>query len=221
MRRRTFIAGLGSAAAWPLAALAQQLAAMPVVGYLNSSSFDASCEAVEAFHRGLRDTGYIEGRNVVIDYRWADDHYDRLPDLAVELVRRQVVAIYATPTPAALAAKNATTTVPIVFMMGADPLKFGLVASINRPGANVTGVSALSNAVGPKNLQMLHQLVPRAGVIAMLVNPANQNAVSDTIDAQAAAGVLGLRLLVLHASDLSASKRSSQPLCSSKLARFW
>jgi len=202
MNRRTFIAGLGSAAAWSLAGRAQQRA-MPVIGYLSSEWSDSGPGQVAAFHRGLGESGYIEGRNVAVEYRFAESHYDRLPALALELVRRQVAVILAIPTPAALAAKAATTTIPIVFMLGADPVKVGLVASLNRPGANVTGVSTLSNAVGAKNLELLHQLVPSAALIAMLVNPANQNAEPDAKDARAAAGVLGLPLLVLNASDPS------------------
>jgi putative tryptophan/tyrosine transport system substrate-binding protein len=204
MRRRDFIAGLGAAAAppamWPLAARAQQ-PVMPVIGYLSSESLDSRSELQAAFHRGLGDTGYVEGRNVAIEYRWAQSHYDRLPALAVELVRRQVTVIIADGTAAALATKAATSTIPIVFNIGSDPVKWGLVASFNRPGANVTGVSVLFNALEAKKLELLHDMLPKAPVIAMLVNPTNPNAEPDTKDAQVAARLLGLRLLVLNASD--------------------
>jgi putative ABC transport system substrate-binding protein len=204
MRRRDFIAGLGAAAAppamWPLAARAQQ-PVMPVIGYLSSESLDSRSELQAAFHRGLGDTGYVEGRNVAIEYRWAQSHYDQLPALAVELVRRQVTVIIADGTAAALATKAATSTIPIVFNIGSDPVKWGLVASFNRPGANVTGVSVLFNALEAKKLELLHDVLPKAAVIAMLVNPTNPNAEPDTKDAQVAARLLGLRLLVLNASD--------------------
>jgi putative tryptophan/tyrosine transport system substrate-binding protein len=200
IRRRDFIVGLGSAAALPVIAPAQQ-PAMPVIGYLSAVSADL--DGPRSFRKGLSEAGYVEGRNVAVEYRWAEGHYDRLPALALELIRRQVAAIMTISTPAALAAKAATTTIPIVFNLGSDPVKWGLVASLNRPGGNVTGVSVLTNALGAKNLQLLHQLVPDAALVAMLVNPANQNAEPDAKEAQAAARLLGLRLLVLKASDQS------------------
>jgi putative tryptophan/tyrosine transport system substrate-binding protein len=184
-----------------------QQAAMPVIVVINGGSADASSRNVAGFRKGLGAAGYIEGQNATIEYHWLEGQYDRLPALTLELVHRQVDVIIAETTPAALAAKTATTTIPIVFIIGADPVKFGLVASLNRPGGNVTGISVVTNALGAKNLELLHELV-QVAVIAMLVNPANQNAGPDTIDAQAAARVLGLRLLVLNASDQSGIEAS-------------
>jgi putative tryptophan/tyrosine transport system substrate-binding protein len=145
MRRREFIAGLGSAPAWPLAARAQRTT-VPLVGYLDTGSLETRREVVAALHRGLSQTGYVEGRNLAVEYRWAEDRLDRLPALAAELVRRQVAVIVAAPTPAALAAKAATKSIPIVFSTGADPVETGLVASLNRPGGNLTGISNLDIA---------------------------------------------------------------------------
>jgi putative tryptophan/tyrosine transport system substrate-binding protein len=208
MKRREFITGLvGAAAAWPVVARAQQ-AKMPVIAFINGGSADASSRNVAGFRKGLGAAGYIEAQNATIEYHWLEGQYGRLPALTLELVHRQVDVIIAETTPAALAAKTATTTIPIVFIIGADPVKFGLVASLNRPGGNVTGISVVTNALGAKNLELVHELVPQVAVIAMLVNPANQNAGPDTIDAQAAARVLGLRLLVLNASDQSGIEAS-------------
>ena len=204
MRRRDFIAGLGSAAAWPIAARAQQ-SAVPVVGYLGSSSLEKEREFVAAFHRGLAGTGYVEGRNMAIEYRWADGHNDRLPGLAADLVRRQV-AVIAAPgaTQSAIVAKAATQTIPIVFELGTDPVEIGLVASLNRPGANLTGVSELNVDIVAKRLELLHDLVPAATSIAFLSNPTNPVvAGAQTKALQAAARALGLHLLVLNASDPS------------------
>jgi putative tryptophan/tyrosine transport system substrate-binding protein len=171
MRRREFIAGLGIAGAWPLVARAQQ-PALPVVGFLSSRSFGESNSVVAAFHQGLREAGFIEGQNLTIAFRWAEGRGDQLPALAADLVRRQVAVIATTSTLAALAAKAATATIPIVFTLGADPVRFGLVESLNRPGGNVTGVSFLVNLMVAKQFEILHQMVPRAALIGFLVNPA-------------------------------------------------
>ena len=199
IRRRKFITLLGGAvAAWPLAAKAQQ-SAMPVIGYLSGREANDKLEA--AFHRGLKEAGFIEGQNVRIDYRWAQGQYDRLPGLVAELLRRPVDVLVATGgTLSALAAKTATTSIPIVFVIGSDPIKFGLVASLNRPGGNATGVSFLVNVLTAKQFELLHEMVPRAKLIGFLVNPTNPNTESDTRNVRAAAGSLGLLLNVLNAS---------------------
>jgi putative ABC transport system substrate-binding protein len=194
MKRRTFIALIGGAAAWPLAARAQP--AMPVMGFLHGGS--PVPNSLAAFRQGLSETGFVEGRNVAIEYRWAENHYDRLPALAAELVRRQVAAIVAN-TPAALAAKDATSTIPIVFSTGSDPVQLGLVASFNRPGGNVTGISQFAAALEAKRLQQLHELVPHATEIAVLVNANYPNAEKQSRDVHDVARSLSLRVHILNA----------------------
>jgi putative tryptophan/tyrosine transport system substrate-binding protein len=198
MRRRKFIAGLAGAAAWPLVAGAQQ-PTMPVIGFLNSGSPDGYAILKGEFLRGLKDTGYIEGQNIGIEYRWAEGQYDRLPTQAADLVGRRVAVIAATSTPAVLVASTATTTIPIVFTSGDDPVRLGLVASLARPGGNITGAVHLEVELTPKRVEMLHELAPAASVIAILVNPTNRNAESQSRDLQMAARTLGLQVHVLHA----------------------
>jgi len=195
MRRRNFIAFLGgAAAAWPFAARAQQ--AMPVIGFLHSASPEPYADVVAAFRRGLAQTGYLEGRNVAIEYRWAENRNERLPELAADLIRRRVSVIAAGGPAAAQAAKAATSAIPIAFVVGADPVRLGLVTSLNRPGANLTGVSFLINDLAPKQLEILRELVPKAKSIGVLVNPGNPATASDAKELQAAARTLGLALIV-------------------------
>jgi putative tryptophan/tyrosine transport system substrate-binding protein len=198
--RRKFLATLGAAAAWPLAAQAQQ-PGTPVIGFLSARSPSEAAYAVAAFHRGLRESGYVDGQNVAIEYRWAEGQYDRLPALAVDLVRRQVVVIATTGGPAsALAAKAATTTIPIVFIVGDDPVKLGLVASLNRPGGNATGINFFVDAMEGKRLGLLHELVPTAALMGVLLNPNYAPSEFQVKDVQEAARSIGQQIHVLHAS---------------------
>ena len=212
--RREFVTLLGgAAAAWPLAARAQQ-ATMPVIGYLGAQPPAAFASRVTAFRQGLGETGYVEGRNVAIEFRWAEGQHDRLPALAAELVARRVAVIVAPGgAPAAIAAKSVTTTIPIVFEMGADPIAMGLVASLNRPGGNLTGVSSLNVEVTPKRLEILREAIPTATVVAVLLNPTSPTADSQLRNLQEAARALGLQLNVLHAS----SARDFDPVFASLL----
>jgi putative ABC transport system substrate-binding protein len=200
MHRRELITLIGgAAAAWPLGARAQQ-PAIPVVGFLDPSSLDKYAPFVAAFHKGLSEVGFVEGRNVAIEYRWAEGKYEELPAMAADLVRRQVAVIVATGITAARAAKGATTTIPIVFNTGGDPIKFGLVVSLNRPERNVTGVASLGKMLVAKQFELLNEIVPKADAIAFLVNPSNAVAELDTSDVQAAAASLRKKLIVVKAA---------------------
>jgi ABC-type uncharacterized transport system substrate-binding protein len=204
MKRREFITLItGAAVVWPFTARAQQ-PSMPVVGYLDTASASTTAHFMAEFRRGLKDAGYIDGQNVAIEYRLAEGDYDKLPVLAAELVRRQVAVIATINTPTILAAKATTATIPIVFAVGVDPIKFGLVASLNRPGGNLTGVTQLNIEMEAKRVQLLHELVPAATSIALLINPTSP-AYSEaaTESAQSAARIFGVRLLVLNASTQS------------------
>jgi putative tryptophan/tyrosine transport system substrate-binding protein len=199
MKRREFIAGLGGATAWPLVARAQQ--AVPVVGFLHSASSQSVAEEVAAFRQGLSETGYVEGQNIAIEYRWGDVQIERLPALAADLARRRVAVMAAVGgDAAALAAKAAAPTTPIVFQNGSDPIKSGLVMSLNRPGGNVTGVSLFAGTVDTKRLELMHELIPQIAVIAVLNNPLVAEAESRSRNLQEAARILGLRLLFLNVS---------------------
>jgi putative ABC transport system substrate-binding protein len=201
MRRREFITILGgAAAAWPIAARAQQ-PTIPVVAFLDAASLETDVRGLAEFRKGLSEIGYVEGQNVIIEYRSAEGQADRLPALAADMVLRRVAVIATMANNAAVAAKAITTTIPIVFTVGGDPIKMGLVDSLNRPGGNITGVSFLSSDIVTKMLEALHELMPKATRIAALVNPTNQNAAVDTTEAEAAARTLGLELQVLKASN--------------------
>jgi putative ABC transport system substrate-binding protein len=198
MRRRAFIAGLGSAAASSMVARAQQLA-MPVIGFLKDQSADNSKIETVAFLQGLKETGYVEGQNIVVEYRFAENQLDRVPALAADLVRLRAAVILASSTPAALAAKAATATIPIVFVVGTDPVALGFVASLNRPGANLTGIAILSAELAPKRLQLLRELIPNAALFGVLADPAFPATQSIIADLQGAAPSLGLQLVVADA----------------------
>jgi putative tryptophan/tyrosine transport system substrate-binding protein len=199
MRRREFIVGLAGAAAWPVVVRAQQ-SAVPVIGYLGAQSADDDYNNVTVpFLQGLKQAGYVEGQNVAVEYRWAENQLDRLPVLAADLVRRRVAVILAAGTPAALAAKAATPTIPIVFASGANPVALGLVAGLNRPGANVTGIATLQVELAPKQLQLLRELLPGAARFGVLADPAFPDTQSNIVDLQAAARTLGRQLVVANA----------------------
>ena len=201
LRRREFITLLGGAVAvWPLTARAQQ-PAMPVIGFLNATSPEGSTERLRGFRQGLKDTGYVEGDNITIIYRWAENQIDRLPEMAAELVRRQVAVIAATSTSPALAAKAATATIPIVFIVAEDPVRLGLVASLARPSGNLTGINFFSGELAAKRLELLRELVPAATRVAVLVNPTNAPTTESALrGVEAAARAMGLQIQVLNAS---------------------
>jgi putative tryptophan/tyrosine transport system substrate-binding protein len=198
MRRREFIAALGGAAAWPVAVRAQQ--SMPVIGFLNSASADGYASMAAAFRQGLKETGYVEGNNVAIEYRWAENQYDRLPALAADLVSRRVTVIFAN-NPSVSAAKAATSTIPIIFISGDDPVRLGFVVSFNKPGGNASGVTILSGALAAKRLQLLHELIPNAKTIAILVNSDFGPSGRFQADVEAAARVLGISIRPLQANN--------------------
>ena len=200
--RRALLAALGgAAAAWPLVSRAQQQSATPVVGWLGSESREAEDLFIVPFRQGLKEAGYVEGRNVAIEYRWAEGRYDRLPEMAAELVRREVAVIVASTIPAAVAAKSATATIPIVFYVAGDPVKLGLVAGLARPGGNATGVNNFAAELGAKHLGLLRELLPTARRIGLLVNPTNPNVEGATKDVTAAALATGVEIDVVRASD--------------------
>jgi putative tryptophan/tyrosine transport system substrate-binding protein len=200
MKRRSFITLLGGAVAWPLTARAQQPTKLPVIGFLSSSSPANRASLTSAFRQGVREGRYVEGKDVAIEYRWAEDQYDRLPDLAADLVARQVAVIAATDSPSAIAAKAATTTIPIIFMSGGDPIQLGLVASLNRPNSNATGVTFLVATLATKLVGLLHDLLPQAARMALLVDPNMPITGSFVSDALAAVAAIGKQMDVLRAS---------------------
>src|SRR5262245_30998743 len=200
MRRRAFLSLLGGGAAWPLAARAQQ-PAMPVIGFLDTRSSDGMTSRLVSFRQGLKEVGIVEGENVRVIYRWAEDRVDRLPDMARELAQQAAVIVTTGGPPSAFAAKEATTKIPIVFLVGDDPVRLGLVSSLARPGTNLTGINMLANELEAKRLQLLHQLVPQARRVVVLVNPASMNNMERTLrDIEPAARAIGLQLQVLKAN---------------------
>jgi ABC-type uncharacterized transport system substrate-binding protein len=208
IRRRAVLSLLGGAAVWPNAAGAQQQPMIPVIGFLHGGSLSAFAAFLDGFHRGLKESGYTEGKNVAIEYRWAENQYDRLPGMAADLVSRQVTVIFAGGS--VRAAKSATAMIPIVFTTGEDPVKAGLVASLNRPGGNVTGITLFYVEIGAKRLELLHELVPKAELVGLLTNPtspqgvgSNTEAEEQERDARAAASIMGRQLVVAHASSES------------------
>jgi putative ABC transport system substrate-binding protein len=201
VRRREFITLLGGAMTWPLAARAQEPAKLPTIGFIGTETPDVYTDRLRAFHLGLKSTGFTEGQNVVIEYCWAEGHNDRYPELTADLVRRQVDVVVAASTPSVLVAKAATTTIPIVFFTAGDPVDLGLVASLSRPDKNLTGATTLTLEVGPKWVQLMHEMVPNATSLALLINPTSANlAEAQSKDLQAAARSRGLQLHVLQAS---------------------
>jgi putative tryptophan/tyrosine transport system substrate-binding protein len=200
MKRRAFISLLGGAAAWPFALRAQQQPAMPVIGFLGGSSLADRRPLLTGFRQALTEAGYVEGQNVAIEYRWAEGEYDRLPALAAELARRQITVLVAGDGPSALAAKAATTTIPIVFNTGIEPVQAGLVTSLSRPGGNLTGVNLIAGPLPAKQLGLLHELVPAAKVLAVLINPNNANAERDAATVEDAARAVGLHIVVTRAA---------------------
>jgi putative ABC transport system substrate-binding protein len=219
MNRRGVIAALGGAAAWPLVARGQQ--AMPVIGFLSGGSQEGYAPGLVGFRNGLNETGFVEGRNVAIDFRWMDGHFDRLPEAASELVRGRVAVIFASGgVVSALAAKAATSTIPIVFVNGSDPIKLGLVASYNRPGGNITGVNFLQISLEHKRLELLREMVPKAGVIAVLLNPNTPNAESQSNDVQTAAHILDQPIVVLRAATDRDLEAALAALVQQKISAF-
>jgi putative ABC transport system substrate-binding protein len=202
LKRREFIALLSGAAAWPLAARGQQ-PAMPAIGFISNYPAETNPKFLQAFRQGLNAAGFVEGHNITIEFRWADeDQYDQLPMMATDLVDRRVAVLFASPTPAAFAAKVATTTIPIVFAIGSDPVEIGLVSSLNRPGGNITGVTFLAGELGAKRLELLHDLLPGMASIALLVNPSNPIAARQIKEMQVAASALRVQLNVLSAGSI-------------------
>jgi len=201
MRRRNFIQGIAAISVWPLAARAQQSGA-PVVGFLGSASASSFAPMVAAFQDGLNQLGYVDGRNVTVEYHWAEGNYDQLPWFATDLVNRKVAAIVSAGAPAALAAKNATTTIPIVFLSGVDPVRVGIIRTLNRPGSNITGIAILTNGLIAKQIELLHQVLPSATLIAVLVNRANPTHIQEIADTRDSRAPLGIKTAILEASNM-------------------